>query len=594
MRMWERYAQSWRLLSGVFKPYRRSIALVAALALASGLLEGIGINAIIPLFSFIGGGGAAPSDALSVAFARAFSYVGVPYTARFVLGTMAFLFLAKTVLVWFSQFITAKVMADFEKKTRGDLLRLTFSATWPFLSRQKVGHLDQMLLADVQGSSAIMNYTSAVLLALVNFVIYSALIYNVSPPIVFIAFFYGLFIFFIFMPLLAAAKRLSSAYIGKQKELAHYANEHLIGAKAVKAFDVKVPVLSRGVGLLAELRRTYLSLVNLQNGTSGLLQLLGVFFIIGLFVFLYKTSSFQFASFAVVVYALNKVFGSVQSAQMNLHIITMQLPFAANIVRYAADARAHLEEDGASLPFVFVRELTFDRVSFSYASSRKRAVADVTFTVPRGSMVGLIGPSGGGKTTVVDLLLRLISPSQGAIRLDDASGADVGLRAWRSRVGYVAQDVFLLNDTIENNIRFYDDALSPEDLAAAARAANLLDFIAKQLEGWQANVGERGNKLSGGERQRIALARALARKPDILILDEATSALDNESEQLIKKAIANLRGKVTLIVIAHRLSTIADADTLVVLEGGRVTEMGSPAELLKNRKSYFSKVRNLA
>lgn len=592
--MFKRYTTSLRLLYGVFRQYKRSIALVAMLTLVSGLLEGIGINAIIPLFSFIGGNsGAAPTDSISTAFAHFFSYTGLPYTARFVLLFMVLLFLLRTVFLLLSQYVTAKVMADFEKRMRGELLELTFAANWPFLLKQKIGHLDQMLMNDVNGSSAIINYTSTILLSLVNFAIYSFLIYNISPPIVIIALFYGLFIFFVFVPLLGAAKRLSALFIGKQKELAHYANEHLIGAKVVKAFDSKGPVLLRGRGMLDELRRTYLSLVNLQNGTSGLLQLMGVLFIIGLFVFLYKTASFQFASFAVVVYALNKVFGSVQSAQMNLHIITMQVPFVSSIVRYMDEARAHLEKTGAGQPFACARELAFEKVSFWYASSRKPVLKEVTFSIPRGSMVGLIGPSGGGKTTIVDLLLLLISPSSGEIRLDDTPISRMDLRSWRAHVGYVSQDVFLLNDTIGNNIRFYNDALTKEDITEAARAANIYDFIVRQPLGWQTNVGERGNRLSGGERQRIALARALARKPEVLILDEATSALDNESEQLIKKAIAGLRGKVTLIVIAHRLSTIADADSLVVLEGGRVKESGRPEELLQNKGSYFSKVSKL-
>ena len=295
-----------------------------------------------------------------------------------------------------------------------------------------------------------------------------------------------------------------------------------------------------------------------------------------------------------MVYALNKVFGSIQSAQMNLHIITVQTAHVASIARYEGEARQSAEENLPGLPFSFARSLSFERVSFSYAAARRPALQEVSFSIPRGSMVGLIGPSGGGKTTVVDLLLLLIAPSGGAIRLDEAALSRMNLRSWRAHVGYVSQDVFLLNDTIENNIRFYNDALTEEDLRVAAQTANILDFIERQPLGWQTLVGERGNRLSGGERQRVALARALARKPEVLILDEATSALDHESEELIRESIAKLRGKTTLVVVAHRLSTIAAADLLVVLDAGRVKETGRPQELLKDRESYFSRVYHLA
>ena len=588
-----RYREWGRLLYGVFRPYRKWIALISLLTLLSGTLEGIGINAIIPLFSFIGGAGAVPTDSISLAIAGFFSRFGLPYTARFLLLFMVLLFLGKTVFVLLSQFVTAYVVADFEKKTRQTLLERTFDANWLFLLKQKVGHLDQMLVADVAGSSAILNYLGTVLMALVNFAIYSALIINLSPAIVAVAFLYGLGIFAVFMPLLNSTKRLSAAFVGKQKELAHYANEHIIGAKVVKALGSAEPVIRRGGAFLESLRRTYLSLVALQNGTSGLLQFMGVFFIIGLFVFLYKTASFEFASFAVVVYALNKVFGSIQSAQMNLHIITVQTAHAASIARYEGEARTSAEERAPGLPFSFARELVFERVSFSYAAARRPALEEVSFSIKRGSMVGLIGPSGGGKTTVVDLLLLLFASTSGAIRLDGTALSLMDLRSWRAHVGYVSQDVFLLNDTIENNIRFYDDTLTQNDLVAAAQTANILDFIERQPSGWQTPVGERGNRLSGGERQRVALARALARRPEVLILDEATSALDHESEELIRESIAKLRGKTTLVVVAHRLSTIAAADLLVVLDAGRVKETGRPQELLKDRESYFSRVYHL-
>ena len=164
---------------------------------------------------------------------------------------------------------------------------------------------------------------------------------------------------------------------------------------------------------------------------------------------------------------------------------------------------------------------------------------------------------------------------------------------WREHVGYISQDIFLTNDTIANNIRFYRDSISEDDIVDAAKKANIYDFIKTLPDGLNTIVGERGIQLSVGQRQRVAIARVLVKKPSILLLDEATSALDNESEMQVQKVIEKLKGDTTILVIAHRLSTITNSDKLLVIEEGVISEKGSPKELLKDKESYFYKVYNI-
>ena len=171
--------------------------------------------------------------------------------------------------------------------------------------------------------------------------------------------------------------------------------------------------------------------------------------------------------------------------------------------------------------------------------------------------------------------------------------SEINTTSWRKNIGYVSQDIFLLSDTIENNIRFYDPSISDQDIADAAKMANIYDVIQDQPDTFRTVVGERGVKFSVGQRQRIVLARVLARKPKILILDEATSALDNESEALIQRALENLKQKMTIIIIAHRLTTVMGCDKLVAIENGRIIERGTPDELLKNTDSYFYRTYNV-
>jgi ABC-type multidrug transport system fused ATPase/permease subunit len=164
---------------------------------------------------------------------------------------------------------------------------------------------------------------------------------------------------------------------------------------------------------------------------------------------------------------------------------------------------------------------------------------------------------------------------------------------WRNNIGYVSQDIFLIDDTVANNIRFYDSTISDEAIINAARLAYIDEFVQGLPDKYETIVGERGVRLSGGQKQRVVLARILAREPELLILDEATSALDNESELAIQNSIQNLRGKITVFAIAHRLSTLENSDRLLVIEDGKISEQGVPQELLKNPDSYFSKVFNL-
>lgn len=569
-----------------FGGYKWRILLMAFLSFLSGALEGIGITAIIPLFSFIGGGGSA-QDSISRAIEAFFHYLHLPFTPRFLLFFMVALFFAKALFLLLSQQITSRIMADFEKRMRSKLLSLTFKANWPFLSSQKVGHLGQMVITEVANSSAILYYLSSAMLVCANLLIYTGLVFNLSRIVAVLASLTGLVIFFGFLPLLRIIKIIASAMAVSNKKIAHYASEHIIGAKTLKSMALEASVLARGDGLLLAMKSLYLKSCLVKNVTDALLQLIGVFFVIGLFAFLYKTSAFEFASFAVMVYALNKVITNVQYAQNHAHVISAQIPYLASIARYEDEATAHREKDSGSAPFRFEKELAFKDVGFEYRAGES-ALSHVNLSIKKGEMVGLVGSSGAGKTTIVDLLLRLVTPTTGSIVADDIGISAIRLSEWRSHIGYMSQDVFLLNDTIENNIRFYSAEMSEQDVIRAARLAHIYDFVVSQPKGFATAVGERGLSLSVGQRQRIALARVLARRPNVLILDEATSALDNESEALIRQSIEELRRDMTIVVIAHRLSIVMDADKLFILEGGAIVEEGTPSELLKKTDSRFS------
>jgi subfamily B ATP-binding cassette protein MsbA len=234
-------------------------------------------------------------------------------------------------------------------------------------------------------------------------------------------------------------------------------------------------------------------------------------------------------------------------------------------------------------------ELTFENVTLQYANKATPALDRVSLSIQPGETIALIGPSGGGKTSLVNLVPRFYTPTDGDVKLDGIPLREIGLRALRQQVALVSQDVVLFNDTVAANIAYgRDSSVTREQIVAAAKAANCADFIDAMPQQYDSMIGENGARLSGGQRQRLAIARALLKDAPILLLDEATSALDTESERAVQAALETLMQGRTTIVVAHRLSTIENASRIVVLESGRVVEIGPHRELLQANGLYAS------
>jgi ATP-binding cassette, subfamily B, bacterial len=235
--------------------------------------------------------------------------------------------------------------------------------------------------------------------------------------------------------------------------------------------------------------------------------------------------------------------------------------------------------DAATLPEDMRGEIMFDDVSFRYHDS-ENVLEEIDLTIPAGKMVALVGPTGVGKTTLVNLIPRFYDVTDGAIRIDGMDIRELTMQSIRKNISLVLQDVFLFHGTARENILFGREGASDADVVRAAQTANAHDFITQLPQGYDTMLGERGVKLSGGQRQRIAIARAVLKDAPILILDEATSAVDTETELLIQQSLEQLMAGKTVIVIAHRLSTVRKADMIVVLEGNRIVERGTHAELM--------------
>ncbi len=284
--------------------------------------------------------------------------------------------------------------------------------------------------------------------------------------------------------------------------------------------------------------------------------------------------------------ALNTLLIAVNSIRVSEPAITI---VEAELARLAVpdEQVPSVGEEGGAEPIVPTGSFVFEQVGFRYPTREQPALAGISIDVAFGEALGIVGATGSGKSTFVDLLLGFLQPTEGAIRIDGEPLLP-HLASWRAQIGFVPQDIFLVDDTLAANITFGEvsDTISHEQLAEAITLAQLDDVVAELPEGVDTMLGERGVRLSGGQRQRVGLARALYRRPHVLILDEATSALDNETERRISDALRTLHGRLTMIVIAHRLSTVRSCDRILYLDDGRVSGLDTFDELDRTNTGF--------
>ncbi len=285
------------------------------------------------------------------------------------------------------------------------------------------------------------------------------------------------------------------------------------------------------------------------------------------------------------------LFESFSSLRANQIVVEMMLEHLSHVPEVPLPDKSSIIIE----PLLFEKEIHLKNISFTYPKTEEPVIHDQTFIIPKNTTVGLVGPTGCGKTTLVDILLGLLRPESGGIIVDGLPVNDNNIRNWQVNLGYVPQSIYLSDDTITANIAFgvHENKIDHEAVRRAAQVANVADFIENELpDGYKSTIGERGVRLSGGQRQRLGIARALYTDPAVLVMDEATSALDGITESVVMEAIEKLTGSKTIIIIAHRLTTLAGADVIYMLDKGRVIDHGTYKELMNSNK-HFQKMSRI-
>ncbi len=496
------------------------------------------------------------------------------------------------------RYISVRVIEKFKAHTVSQLRQAVFDNAvrldLSFFSNERKGDLISRITTDVQEiENSVGRGFSALFKELFTLIFYFVSLFMMSVKLTFFT--------LIIIPISGTiigllSKKLKESAVEVQQRLSNIISildEIFGGIRLVKAFNAEGFVKNRFAEQNQGYRRSLLKMLYRQEVAPPMSEFFGVFVVTGIMIYggsmvLAQESSLSPATFVTYIVLFSQVLRPAKEISNAISGIQRGIASGDRILELI-DTKSKLEDSKSALElFDFKNQIEFRNVSFEYETGLP-VLQNVSFIIPKGKTVALVGSSGGGKSTLADLVPRFYDPTGGQILIDGQDLKAVSLVSLRDKMGIVTQESILFNDTIFNNIAFGTSATT-EQVVAAAIIANAHDFIIEQSDGYQTSIGDRGTKLSGGQRQRLSIARAILKNPPILILDEATSALDTESEKLVQEALTHLMKSRTTLVIAHRLSTIQHADQILVVGNGQIVERGTHEELLNLDNGFYKKL----
>lgn len=492
------------------------------------------------------------------------------------------------------RYLSQRIMEDLRIHTLLNLRRTVFNNVMDlhvgYFNNQRKGDIISKISSDVQVVQfsvtstlqvvfkeplQLLFYIISLLMMSVELTLFALLIIPIS----------GFFISKIVKRLKQQATEAQAVY----GQMISYLDEALSGIKIIKAFNATGFVKQRFHDENSYYSSIGRKMARRQQLASPVSEFLGVIMVAIILLYggnlvINEDPSFTAGTFIAYIAVFSQVMRPAKALTSSFANIHAGIAAGERVLDLIDEKAEFQDAKDARMVTGFREGIRFENVGFSYGD--RAILQGIDLDIPKGATIALVGPSGGGKSTLMDLIPRFMDPQEGRVLFDGADIRNISVESLRQQLGMVNQDLMLFNDTIANNIAFGIEDPSQERIEEAARIANAHSFIMETEAGYQTNIGDRGVKLSGGQKQRISIARAILRNPPILLLDEATSALDTESEKLVQDALNNLMKNRTSLVIAHRLSTIQQADRIYVLEKGEIVEQGTHAELSKLQGLY--------
>lgn len=566
------------------------IATNSLLLVVQGLIGAISIFTVAPIIDFFINPALEHASPVTRQSAAVMKSIGLPMTLASFLAVFLGFQILKNAFIFFARHYTIRtkyaVLQDLIVGTFEDF----FQARWLFFSSNKQGTILNTFLREMTVVGNAFMTMATFFASLFQFILYLAVPFYISWQVTTVSLVTGLFLTW---PLLMLGKinyRLGRLNTSTANEFTGVIQEGLSLAKVILGFSNQ----HKSVEALAKAydahRRTTVKFQTLAVATSVIHEPAVTVVLV--------TALLTARNFGIPISEMAVLLWALRNSIPSLGELTVQKNSLANFtagyeqVKNLREQARELRQQSGQIPFTgFQREISVERLTFAYPGYEPTLV-DINLRVPKGKMIAIVGESGAGKSSLIDMIMGFHEPSSGRVALDGAPLEEFDISSYRRRIGYVPQDSVLFNMTIRDNLLWANEAATDAEIKEACRQANADEFIGQFPDGYDTLVGDRGVRLSGGQCQRVALARAVLRKPELLILDEATSSLDTHSERLIQRAIETIAKETTVIVVAHRLSTIVNADYIYVLKDGRLVEEGTYRALLR-KQGHFSHMTEL-
>ena len=512
-------------------------------------------------------------------------------TLKMLCVSILIIFLLKNVFLYIKNITLTVVQFRLITELRDKLYIQFHKLSLSFFDKQKSGELTSIVVNDVGNMrQALTTGFQRIFVEPINILAFTSLLFIINWKLAAIAITIIPLAGFVIVNISRSIRRKSRRTAAKIAGITNIITETLTSMRVVKAFAMEDYEIDRYTNETKNYYHLIFRRALLRSLAPPITETLGVIIGIALLWIGGKEvlnaqglTSEDFIRFILIMFSalqpvrsLSNVFSEIQVGAAS----------AERVFGILDTKPAIIDSDSAIEDIAFNKNLEFDHVFFQYNDEEEHVLEDISFSLTKGSVVALVGVSGAGKSTIADLIPRFYDVQEGAISIDGQDIRDLKIKSLRDLLGIVGQEVILFNDSIKNNIQYGLKNVNRDQIAAAAKMANAIEFIEDMPLGFETVIGEKGVKLSGGQKQRIAIARAILKNPPILILDEATSSLDTESEQLVQQAIEQLMKDRTVLVIAHRLSTVRNANKIIVMEKGRIIEKGKHSELYQKDGVY--------
>ncbi|UTR10551.1 ABC transporter ATP-binding protein/permease [Evansella sp. LMS18] len=554
------------------------------------LLDGIGILLLIPMISMTG---IVNIDAGGTPVAGIFEFLqGIPASIGLpvILAIFVLISILQNLLQRHITIRETKIQHGFFRHMRVKTYEALLHADWRFYIKNRKTDLINIMTAEIARASAGTHSFLQFIASLIFTVIQIGIAFWLSPVITIFVLLSGLILLFFNRKFLKRSMALGSRNYELGRSYLGGITDQINGIKDIKSNTLEESRMEWYRSITKRMEHEQVEYTKLKT-KSQLYYKIASALLIASFIFI-SVNMFhaQAAQLLLIILIFSRLWPRVAGIQGSMEQIAAMLPAFKAVIAMQEESKSAKEFDLSKKrdikPMQVRKDITCWNVSFKY-NEEAYALKDINITIPGNQMTAVVGKSGAGKSTLIDLLMGLNKPAKGQVLIDGVPLSSENLISLRRAISYVPQDPFLFNDSIRENLLLVKPDATESEMWEALEFSSAAEFIRKLPEGLDSLIGDRGIKLSGGERQRLVLARAILRKPSILVLDEATSSLDTENEAKIQEALERLKGKMTIIVIAHRLSTIRNADQVIVLEDGAVIQRGEFGQLANDKRSVF-------